>query len=263
MVRSTILLEIQDGVATLTLNRPDRLNAINLAMHEELAAALDEIAADRAVRALLLTGAGPGFCAGQDLAERASVRDGTPIDLGDSLEQRYNPLIRRLVGLNIPVVAAVNGVAAGAGVNLALACDIVLAGRAARFTQSFCKIGLVPDCGGTFTLPRLVGAARARALMLLGETLNGAQAEVWGMIWRCYDDTILMREARAMATNFARQPTTGLGLIKQALRASADSTFDEQLDRERDLQRIAGHTQDYREGVTAFLDKRPPQFSGE
>ncbi len=256
----SILLEISHHVATVTLHRPDRLNAFNEAMHAQLAQALDRIELDRAIRAVLLTGSGRAFCAGQDLGERGAA-SGDP-DLGGTLERLYNPLIRRLAELERPVLCAVNGVAAGAGANLALACDIVLAGRSASFIQAFCKLGLVPDCGGTFALPRLVGSARAMGLAMLGDALPAEQAEAWGLIWRCVDDEQLMDEAVGMARYLAQQPTRGLGLIKRALRASADNSLEEQLDLERDLQREAGHTEDYQEGVAAFLAKRAPAFRG-
>jgi len=257
-----ILLDIAEAVATVTLNRPDKLNAFNEAMHGELASALDRIEGDGAVRAVLLTGAGRGFCAGQDLGDRVMGEGQAPVDLGDTLERLYNPLIRRIAGLDRPVLCAVNGVAAGAGANLALACDIVLAGRSAAFIQAFCRIGLVPDSGGTWLLPRLVGRARARGLALLGETLPAEQAEAWGLIWRCVDDARLMEEARVLAQHLANQPTKGLGLIKRALDASSDNDLDAQLDLERDLQREAGRTEDYREGARAFLEKRRPAFKG-
>jgi 2-(1,2-epoxy-1,2-dihydrophenyl)acetyl-CoA isomerase len=256
----SILLEISHHVATVTLHRPDRLNAFNEAMHAQLAQALDRIELDRAIRAVLLTGSGRAFCAGQDLGERTAA--GGELDLGDTLDRLYNPLIRRLAELERPVLCAVNGVAAGAGANLALACDIVLAGRSASFIQAFCKLGLVPDCGGTFALPRLVGSARSMGLAMLGDALPAEQAEAWGLIWRCVDDDELMDEAVGMARHLAQQPTRGLGLIKRALRASAENSLDEQLDLERDLQREAGRTEDYQEGVAAFLAKRAPVFRG-
>lgn len=258
----TIKIDTAERVAQLTLNRPDKLNAFNEAMHGELAAALDRIEADQSVRALLITGAGRAFSAGQDLGDRVMGEGDAPPDLGDTLERLYNPLIRRICRLERPVVAAVNGVAAGAGANLALNCDIVLAARSARFIQAFCKLGLVPDSGGTYVLPRLVGAARARALALLGEPLSAEQAEDWGLIWHVVDDDRLIEEATGLARHLASQPTRGLGLIKRALLASALNTLDEQLDLERDLQRAAGRTDDYREGVAAFMEKREPTFKG-
>jgi len=219
------------------------------------------VEADPAIRALLLTGAGRGFCAGQDLSDR-SFPTGEAPDLGATLERLYNPLVRRLRALPKPVVCAVNGVAAGAGANLALACDLVLAARSARFIQAFCRIGLIPDCGGTWLLPRLVGEARAKALALLGEPLSAEQAEAWGLIWQVCDDEALLPTAHALCARLASQPTRALGLIKQAIQAGATNDLDTQLDLERDLQRAAGQGDDYREGVAAFLAKRPPAFTG-
>ena len=262
MPEPTILYQAADGVAMLTLNRPDKLNVFNEAMHGELARALDRVEADPTIRAVLLTGAGRGFCAGQDLGDRVIGEGDAPPDLGATLDRWYNPLVRRICRLERPVVCAVNGVAAGAGANLALNCDIVLAARSAKFMEPFCKLGLVPDAGGTYILPRLVGAARARGLALLGETLTAEQAEAWGLIWRVVDDERLMDEALALARNLATQPTKGLGLIKRALLASASNSLDAQLDLERDLQREAGRTEDYREGVSAFMEKRPATFKG-
>jgi 2-(1,2-epoxy-1,2-dihydrophenyl)acetyl-CoA isomerase len=259
-VGSEILLERQDGWAMVTLNRPERLNAFDEAMHYALADALDRLGEDATCRAVLLTGAGRGFCAGQDLAARVGGEG--PPDLGATIEAFYNPLVRRLRGLRKPVVCAVNGVAAGAGASLALACDIVLAARSARFIQSFARIGLVQDCGGSYFLPRLVGRARAAGMALLGEPLGAEQAESWGMIWKVIDDDKLLGEARALAAHLATQPTRGLALIKQALDASADNTLAEQLDLERDLQREAGRSADYAEGARAFMEKRPAVFTG-
>jgi 2-(1,2-epoxy-1,2-dihydrophenyl)acetyl-CoA isomerase len=262
MGEPTVLLEITDGVAAITLSRPDKLNAFNEAMHRELAQALDRVEADAAIRAVLLTGAGRGFCAGQDLGDRMVGEGDAPPDLGATLDRLYNPLIRRICRLERPVVCAVNGVAAGAGANLALHCDIVLAARSAQFIEPFCRLGLVPDAGGTYVLPRLVGAARARGLALLGEPLPAERAEAWGLIWRVVDDDRLLDEATALARHLATQATRGLGLIKRALFASATNSLDAQLDLERDLQREAGRTEDYREGVAAFMAKRPPRFRG-
>ncbi len=258
----SILVEQRSGWRKLVLNRPDRLNAFNTEMHGLLAAALDSAAADPDCRAILLTGAGRGFCAGQDLSDRV-MSDDKPIDLGETIARHYSPLVRRIRAMPKPVVCAVNGVAAGAGANFALACDIVLAARSARFIQSFAGIGLVPDCGGTFFLPRLVGDARARGLALLGEPLTAEVAEAWGLIWQMVDDADLTAKAEALAERLATRPTQGIALTKQALAASASNSLDGQLDLESELQRIAGRTPDYREGVKAFLEKRPPVFSGQ
>ncbi len=242
----------------ITLNRPDRLNALTLEMGSALLAALAEAEADATCRAILLTGAGRGFCAGQDLT--AVTGDGA-LGLGPILEH-YNRLIRRLRGLPMPVVCAVNGVAAGAGANLALACDIVLAARSASFIQAFSRIGLIPDCGGTWFLPRLVGPARARALAMTAEPLPAETAAQWGLIWRAVDDAQLPAEAHALAAALATQATQGLALTKRALDASEHNDLDRQLDLERDLQADAGRTPDYAEGVRAFLEKRAPNFTG-
>lgn len=257
-----ILFHIDSGVATLRLNRPKQLNSFNLKMHGEVREALKQVRQSAEVRALLLTGEGRGFCAGQDLDDRNVAPGAEMPDLSESIEKHYNPLIRQLRDLPMPVICAVNGVAAGAGANIAFACDLVLAARSASFIQAFCKIGLVPDSGGTWTLPRLVGMARAKALTMLGERISAEQAEQWGMIWRCVDDEVLQDEALELARHLATQPTTGLALIKRALNASAGNTFDQQLDLERDLQRLAGRTEDYREGVGAFKEKRTATFKG-
>jgi 2-(1,2-epoxy-1,2-dihydrophenyl)acetyl-CoA isomerase len=258
---ATILFERSDGVATLTLNRPERLNSFNAAMHGEVATALGTVESDPAIRALLITGAGRGFCAGQDLNLREASAAGE-FDAGAAIDRYYNPLVRRLKALKKPVMAAVNGPAAGAGANLALACDIVIAARSASFLQAFCRIGLVPDTGGTWFLPRLAGSARAMGLMLLGEPLPATTAAEWGLIWKVVEDETLMEEARALAAKLAQGPTVGLGLIKEALNRSLSATLDAQLDAERDLQRIAARSEDFREGVAAFLEKRPPRFTG-
>ena len=258
----TIEFAIDDGVARLTLNRPDKLNSFNAQMHEEVREAMKTVREDDGIRCLLLDANGRGFCAGQDLSERNVAPDAEVPDLGESLEQKYNPLIRSLTSLEKPVVCAVNGVAAGAGANIALACDIVLAAESARFIQSFCNIGLVPDSGGTWILPRLVGHARAMGLALLGERLSARQAEEWGLIWKCVADDELAAEAGRLAKHLATRPTYGLGLIKRAMLASSANTLDQQLDLERDLQRLAGRSEDYREGVAAFMQKRDPEFKG-
>ena len=261
MTESSILVEQREGFRVITLNRPDRLNAFNDAMHVALKAAIAEAEADDNCRALLITGSGRGFCAGQDLNDRV-MKPGEKPAQRNSLEQHYNPLVRKLRALPFPVIAAVNGVAAGAGCNIALACDIVLAGRSASFVQSFARIGLVPDSGGTWFLPRLVGDARARGLALLAEPLTAEKAEAWGLIWKCVDDAALASEALKLCEHFAAAPTQGLALIKRALNGSAGNTLDAQLDLERDLQRVANQMPDYAEGVRAFMEKRKPNFTG-
>jgi 2-(1,2-epoxy-1,2-dihydrophenyl)acetyl-CoA isomerase len=258
---SEILVEQRTGYRIVTLNRPERLNAFNEAMHRALRQALDEAEADDNCRALLLTGAGRAFSTGQDLNDRLA-KPGEQIVLGGTLEQFYNPLIRKLRSLRMPIVAAVNGVAAGAGANIALACDIALAARSASFIQSFARVGLVPDSGGTWALPRRIGDARARGLALLAEPLPAQKAEDWGLIWKAVDDAALMPEATAMCEHFAAAPTHGLSLIKQALNASSGNTLDAQLDLERDFQRDASLSPDYMEGVRAFMEKRRPNFTG-
>jgi 2-(1,2-epoxy-1,2-dihydrophenyl)acetyl-CoA isomerase len=257
----TILLEIAKGAARLTLNRPDRLNSFTVQMHDEVSRALESVSKSEA-RVLVLTGAGRGFCAGQDLSDRAVAPGGEGVDLGESLEKRYNPLIRKLTSLEMPVICAVNGVAAGAGANIALACDIVIAAKSAKFIQSFANIGLIPDSGGTWTLPRLAGEARAMGLALTGELLTAERAEAWGMIWKCVDDDKLAAEADALAAKFAAAPTRGLALTKKLIRESGARTLEAQLDVERDAQRALGRTGDYKEGVAAFMEKRTPKFSG-
>ena len=251
------------GVLTLTLNRPERLNALNADLIEALSAGIKRAGTDPECRAVLITGAGRGFCAGADLANRAfSPGDARP-DLGQALEKGLNPIIRGIRNLPKPVVCAVNGPAAGAGANIALACDIVLAAKSAQFLQAFARIGLIPDAGGTFVLPRLIGDARARALMMLAEPIGAEQAEAAGMIYRAVVDEDLMGEARTIAERLAAGATQALGLMKRALAASPANSFDAQLDLERDLQREAGASDDYVEGVRAFLDKRPANFRGK
>lgn len=261
MSEHPVLVEEREGYRVVTLNRPDRLNAFNEEQHRHLMAALEGAEADPSCRALLLTGAGRGFCAGQDLSNRLAEPGRTP-DLHSTIERFYNPLVRKLRALPMPVICAVNGTAAGAGANIALACDIVVAARSAKFIQAFAKIGLVPDSGGTWFLPRLVGPARARGLALLAEPLSAEQAEAWGLIWKVFDDADLMNEAKALAARLATQPTVGLALTKRALDAGETNTLDEQLDLERDLQAEAGRTPDYAEGVRAFFEKRSPVFTG-
>jgi 2-(1,2-epoxy-1,2-dihydrophenyl)acetyl-CoA isomerase len=263
MSDSPVTLAISSGLALITLNRPDKLNSFTEAMHAEMLAIVKKVASDTSIRCALLTGAGRGFCAGQDLADPVMKTGPGAADMGDTIDRLYNRLIRAIKTIKAPIVCAVNGVAAGAGANLALACDIVLAAKSASFIQAFSKIGLVPDSGGTWFLPRLVGPARAMALSLLGEKVSAEQAQAWGMIWKTVDDDKLMAEATQLAQHLASQPTKALGLIKQALDASWSNTLDQQLDLERDLQRSASQSPDYAEGVAAFLAKRPAQFSGK
>jgi 2-(1,2-epoxy-1,2-dihydrophenyl)acetyl-CoA isomerase len=260
MTYKTILFESCQGIARLTLNRPDRLNAFTAQMHEEVADALSEVEADPKTRVLLLTASGRGFCAGQDLTER-DVHAG-PLDLGKTTRTYYNPLIRRLTALPLPVVCAVNGVAAGAGVNLALACDLVIACSSARFVQAFSGIGLVPDAGGTWALPHLIGQARALGFTLTGGTLSASIAAEWGLIWKAVDDEHFEAEREALLEQLARGPTRGLGAAKLAIRSAACATLDEQLDLESELQRQCGLTKDYKEGVSAFKERRRPDFTG-
>jgi 2-(1,2-epoxy-1,2-dihydrophenyl)acetyl-CoA isomerase len=262
MSYETILFGLEGGVARLTLNRPERLNSFTVAMHAEVRDALREVTPANGARVLVLTGAGRGFCAGQDLNDRAVAPGGSGVDLGDSIEKQYAPLILTLRNLPLPVIAAVNGVAAGAGANIAIACDIVIAARSASFVQAFCKLGLVPDSGGTWSLPRLVGPARAMGLALTGEKLSAEQAAAWGLIWRVVDDDALPSAVDALAAQFAVAPTRGLARTKQALYAAWQNSLDEQLNLERDYQRELGASEDYREGVRAFIEKRTPTFKG-
>lgn len=258
-----IIFSLENGIAKLTLNRPQQLNSFNEAMHKEVKQVLDEIQCNEQVRVLVLTGAGRGFCAGQDLSDRNVKASSEMPDLGYSIEQFYNPLILQLQDLPIPTICAVNGVAAGAGANIPLACDIVIAAKSASFIQAFAKIGLIPDSGGTWILPRLIGLARAKALTLLGNKLSAEQAADWGLIWQCVDDDKLVEETDKLASHFAAQPTYGLALTKQALNVSFDNTLEQQLNIECDLQRLAGRSEDYKEGVAAFIEKRTPAFKGK
>lgn len=257
-----ILNDFDAGVASITLNRPERLNAFTASMLHDFGDALRSAAADDAVRCVLITGAGRGFCAGQDLGDRAVAPGEAPPDLGESLDARYNPIVRLIRTMPKPVVIAVNGVAAGAGANLALTGDIVIAARSARFIQSFAKLGLVPDSGGTFFLPRALGMPRALGLALTGEPLPAERAAEWGLIWAVVDDDVLLAEAKRVAHELAAGPTAGYAKVKHALNASLGNPLDVQLDLERDLQREAGYSADYREGVAAFTEKRPPRFEG-
>ena len=252
-----IELKQTGGVAWITLNRPDKLNAFTATMHAEVRDALSRIQIADDVRCLVISGNGRGFCAGQDLADLDMTA------LGNVIEKHYNPLIRTLTSLNKPVIASVNGVAAGAGANMALACDIVLAARSAKFIQSFNQLGLVPDGGGTWTLPRLIGLAKATAITLSGEPVVAETAEAWGMIYKAVDDEQLHTFTADLAHRLAASPTTGLAFTKQLLRLSMTRTLDEQLDLERDFQQAASQTADFKEGVDAFLAKRPPEFTGK
>ena len=255
----SIILEQSDGIARVTLNRPDRLNSFTAQMHQELRRVLAEVSD---VRVVILTGAGRGFCAGQDLNDRAVAAGDHPVDLGVTVETGWNPLIKALTSLPQPVIARVNGVAAGAGANIALACDIVVAARSAKFIQSFSAIGLIPDSGGSWILPRIVGQARAMGLALTGEPLPAEKAEEWGLIWKCVDDDQLDSEVDALATKLASLPPLGLAAIKAIIRSTWGRTLDQELHLQRDEMRRLGFSDDYREGVAAFLEKRPPNFVG-
>lgn len=261
MTDATVLVAKQGGVTTLTLNRPDKLNAFNAKMHQELRAGLEAAAADAACRVVVLTGAGRAFSAGQDLAD-SSVNAGGGVDAGSALEKLYNPLIKFMTSMEKPIIAAVNGVAAGASANIALACDLVYAAKSASFLQAFMRIGLIPDAGGTYTLTRLVGPARARALTILAEPLPAEKAEAWGLIWKAVDDDKFQAEVAAVADKLAAAPTYAIGLTKKAIAAAATNTLAQQLDLERDLQKLAGASHDAREGVAAFLEKRKARFTG-
>jgi 2-(1,2-epoxy-1,2-dihydrophenyl)acetyl-CoA isomerase len=258
MTYRTIDFKAEGGIARLTLNRPERLNSFTAEMHEEVQDALGRL---EEARVLVLTGAGRGFCAGQDLNDRA-VAPGQSVDLGHSVETYYNPLIRKLTSLPFPVIARINGVAAGAGANIALACDVVIAAHSAKFIQSFASIGLIPDSGGTWVLPRLLGQARALGLALTAEPLPAEKAAKWGLIWRAVPDEALDGEVDALAARFAAAPTRGLAAIKRMIRGSWSRSLDEELDLQRDTMRELGGSDDYREGVAAFMEKRTPRFTG-
>ena len=257
-----ILFEVADGVACLTLNRPDSLNSFTAAMHGEVAQVLEQAASDTTVRAVVITGAGRGFCAGQDLNDR-NVAPGERVDLGQSVETYYNPLIKRITSMEKPVLCAVNGVAAGAGANIALACDLVFAARSAKFVESFAMLGLIPDSGGTWHLPRLVGMARAKGMAMLMPKITAEQAKEWGLIWEVVDDEALLSTVMTLAKHLATQPTKGFAFTKQAFAASMTNSLEQQLELEKNLMRKAGFTEDYAEGVKAFLEKRTPVYKGQ
>lgn len=257
-----IIAEEKNGVGYLTFNRPKALNSFNVDMHREVAEVLNLWTKNPDVRCVVISGEGRGFCAGQDLGDRVVDPNAEAPDLGYSIETYYNPLIKTIVNMPKPVICAVNGVAAGAGANIALACDLVIAAKSANFVQAFCRLGLVPDSAGTWFLPRAVGHARAMGLALLGDKLPAETAKEWGMIWDVVEDAELKTKVTELAERLAKQPTFGLSLIKKAIHQSSNNTFDEQMLLERDLQRIAGRSEDYREGVQAFMNKREPNFKG-
>jgi 2-(1,2-epoxy-1,2-dihydrophenyl)acetyl-CoA isomerase len=257
-----ILYAAEGGIARLTLNRPERLNSFNDAMHAEVRDALSRVKASADMRVLLLTGAGRGFCAGQDLGDRAVAPGSEAVDLGASIERNYKPLVLALRALPLPVICAVNGVAAGAGANIALACDIVIATKSASFIQAFSKIGLMPDSGGTYFLPRLVGSARAIGLSMLGDKLSAEEAAAWGLIWKCVADAEFPAGVEALVQQLSTAATRGLAATKQAMYAAGENTLEAQLELERDVQRVLGRSADYREGVSAFAAKRAPRFTG-
>ena len=256
----TVITEINDGVARITLNRPEKLNSFTAELHAELRAAMDRVEITHGLKCLVITGAGRAFCAGQDLNERVRAPGEAPVDIGEALDRNLNPLIKRLRTLPAPVIAAVNGVAAGAGASLALACDLVVAGRSAKFSFGFSKIGLIPDGASTWTLPRLVGPARAAGLALTGEPIGAEDAATWGMIWKCVDDEALLVEVERLTEQFAAASTAALAATKAALQQSWANDLDTQLELERRVQQDRGFSADYAEGVAAFIARRPPRF---
>jgi len=258
----TIKYEVNEGIATLTLNRPEVFNSLNEDMHKELKTAMGAIKKDKTLRVLIITGEGRAFCAGQDLNDRSVNNGDEKLDLGESIERKYNPLIKSIYNLEMPVICKINGVAAGAGVGIALACDFIIAHEKASFIQAFCKIGLVPDSGNSYFLPKLVGMARAKELCMLGDKLSAQTALEYGLISRVYPIDTIDEEVQKLAVHFSTAPTYGLSLIKKALNESNDNTLNEQLELEKNLQRAAGHSNDYKEGVASFLAKRTPNFQG-
>ena len=259
-----IKFEVQDGIARLTLNRPDKLNSFTDDMHAELRIALDQVQADTSIRVLVLTGAGRGFSAGQDLGDRAmQIQAGKMPDIGNTVERNYKPLVLRLQNLRVPTIAAVNGIAAGAGASVALACDLVIATKSASFLQAFSKIGLIPDTGGTWFLPQRVGMARALGLAMLADKLPAEKAADWGLIWAAFDDAEFGAKVDALAAQLATMPTKALVRTRQAMHAAPGHTLEQQLSFEGGFMRELGWSPDYAEGVAAFMEKRAPKFTGE
>ena len=262
MSYETIRYEVKEGIATLTLDRPEVFNSLNELMHKELKEVLGKVKKDKTIRVFIITGEGRAFCAGQDLNDRSVNSSDEKLDLGASIEKKYNPLIKSIYNLEVPVICKINGVAAGAGVGIALACDFIISVDTASFIQAFCKIGLVPDSGNSFFLPKLIGMARAKELCMLGDKLSAKTALEYGLIYRVYSKDDIDAEVEKLALHFSKAPTYGLSLIKKALNESFDNTLNEQLELEKNLQRMAGHSSDYKEGVAAFLQKRTPEFKG-